>query len=75
MGWAARAKEQKGNPTANPLMMQIVKPEVMNAARAGTPQRVKLGDRAYDIDVKGTFRRTRQVLVAGSMRYGKSGGQ
>jgi hypothetical protein len=58
MGYAARAKERRGNPTPNPLMMRYITQDAFkDAVRRGQQFRATYSDRAYVMDKHGTLRR------------------
>lgn len=71
MGWAARANEQRGNPTPAPMStkMLFISDQAHLAAflgrRTAVPAfaRVAFSDRQYTIDVFGTLRRAPAVAV------------
>ena len=58
MGYAARARERRGNSTPNPLMERYITWDAFNeAVRRGQQFRATYSDRAYVMDKHGTLRR------------------
>lgn len=65
MGWAARAKEQRGNPTQESLRRRVIIPtSTPEIAKARKLRLIELSDRAYVMDARGCVRRVPASVMA-----------
>lgn len=65
MGWAARAKQQRGNPAHEPLRRQVIIPTpTPGIADARKLRLIELSDRAYVMDARGCVRRVPASVMA-----------
>jgi len=65
MGWAARAKQQRGNPTHESMRRQVIiptpTPEITKARKL---RLIEMSDRAYMMDARGCVRRVPASVMA-----------
>lgn len=69
MGWAARAKERRGNPKPADLKVRYIRADAHEKQSVlGRAMCVVFGDRQYVMDAKGTLRRVQPTAKTFSMR-------
>ena len=64
MGWAARARERKGNPTTEQAMRQVVPSTSLGPGKGKKWRLVKVSERTYAIDARGCIRRVPPAVLA-----------
>ncbi len=64
MGWAARARERKGNPKTERAMRQVVPSTPLGLGKGKKWRLVKVSDRTYAVDAKGCIRRVPASVLA-----------